>query len=104
MSWVYLIIAGFFEAIWLVSLEKSESFSKLPFTLLAVLSMAISLFLFALSLAKIPLATAYLIWLSIGVSSVFLINFITEGSTISPMQLVFLSLIFIGILGLKTTQ
>ena len=66
MSWILLFIAGVLEAGWLVGIEKSASFSKIPYVIFAVACMTASLVLFGLSLKDIPAPTAYLVWLAIG--------------------------------------
>ncbi|WP_158678160.1 DMT family transporter [Pseudoalteromonas sp. T1lg23B] len=104
MSWLYLVLAGFFEAGWLVFLEKSASFSKPPFVFLACGSMIISLYLFALSIKAIPVAIAYMVWLGVGVSSLMVINHVFLGSTMSLLQGIFMMLLFIAIIGLKTSS
>lgn len=101
LYWLLLIIAGVLEAGWLVGIEKSESFSKLPYVLFAVLCMTTSLVLFGVSLKAIPAPTAYLVWLAVGVMSITLINHYFFGQLISARQLVCFGLILTGVVGLK---
>lgn len=54
MYWLLLIIAGVLEAGWLIGIEKSEAFSKIPYVVFAVACMSASLLLFGLSLKQIP--------------------------------------------------
>ncbi|CAM4297126.1 DMT family transporter [Pseudoalteromonas byunsanensis] len=104
MSWFYLVLAGLFEALWLVFLEKSASFSNPRFVILACGSMAISLYLFAISIKGIAVAIAYMVWLGVGVFSLTVINHVFLGSTISLMQSAFMLMLFIAIIGLKATS
>ncbi|MCF6437606.1 SMR family transporter [Pseudoalteromonas sp. MMG022] len=104
MSWFYLVLAGLFEAGWLIFLEKSASFSKPPFVFLACGSMAISLYLFALSVKDIEVAIAYMVWLGVGVCSLIFFNHVFLGSTVSLMQGIFMLLLFIAIIGLKVSS
>lgn len=101
MSWLFLFLAGLFEAGWLISIEKSDSFSKPQFVFVAVLSMAISLYLFALSLDNISVTVAYLVWLAVGALSILIIHHFFIGPPISTKQIFFMCLIFIGIIGIK---
>ena len=104
MSWLILIIAGCFEAGWLIGIEKSASFSKPVYVLLAAISMAVSLLLFTLSLKAIPIAMAYLVWLAVGVCAITAYNLFVLGMVLSSGQWFFLWLLVIGIVGLKLTS
>ncbi|MBD1584781.1 DMT family transporter [Pseudoalteromonas sp. S16_S37] len=104
MSWFYLIVAGCFEALWLVFLDKSASFSKHYYVILAVASMAISLALFSISLKQVSTTVAYLVWLGSGVCAIALVNHFALGVVLSVKQWVFLGVILVGIVGLKSTS
>ncbi|MDP5138284.1 SMR family transporter [Rheinheimera baltica] len=104
MYWFILIIAGVLEAGWLIGIEKSASFSKIPYVLFAVACMTASLLLFGLSLKQIPAATAYLVWLAVGVLSITLINHYFFGQLITGRQLFCFALIICGVAGLKLSS
>tara|TARA_R110000787_G_scaffold186787_3_gene298575 strand:- start:261 stop:575 length:315 start_codon:yes stop_codon:yes gene_type:complete len=104
MSWLLLFLAGFLEAGWLVGIQKSESFTNIPYVIFAVFSMTLSLVLFAMALKDIPVSHAYLVWLAIGASSISLINHYFFEQAISIQQLFCFALIFIGVVGLKTSN
>lgn len=101
MSWLLLIIAGMLEAGWLIGIEKSASFSKIPYVVFAVVCMTASLALFGLSLKDIPPSTAYLVWLAVGVLSITLINHYFFNQLITLKQLGCFALIIGGVAGLK---
>lgn len=102
MSWFLLTLAGVFEAGWLVCLERSQSFFQLGYLVLAALSMGISLVLFALAARTIPIHLAYMVWLSVGVAAVTAVRVMADKQTISPIQIICLLMIIIGIAGLKS--
>lgn len=104
MSWFILIIAGVLEAGWLVGIEKSASFSKIPYVIFAVACMTASLVLFGLSLKDIPAPTAYLVWLAVGVISITLINHVFFDQLITLRQLGCFALIIVGVVGLKLSS
>ncbi|OKY25012.1 MULTISPECIES: DMT family transporter [Thalassotalea] len=101
MYWLSLIVAGVFEAGWLFFLDKSASFSKLSYVFLAIISMIISLILFSFAIKEIPITIAYLIWLAVGVCTIVLLNYVMYQHSLSTIQFLFISLILIGIIGLK---
>ncbi len=102
MSWFLLTLAGVFEAGWLISLERSQSFSHGGYLALAVLSMGLSLVLFALAARSIPIPIAYMVWLAVGVGAVTAVRCLTEQQSITPIQVLCLLLITVGIAGLKS--
>tara|TARA_R110000744_G_scaffold25934_1_gene64013 strand:- start:2117 stop:2431 length:315 start_codon:yes stop_codon:yes gene_type:complete len=104
MSWLLLFLAGFLEAGWLVGIQKSESFTNIPYVIFAVFSMTLSLVLFAMALKDIPVSHAYLVWLAIGASSISIINHYFFEQPISIQQLFCFALIFIAVVGLKTSN
>lgn len=104
MSWFLLIVAGVLEAGWLIGIEKSASFSKIPYVVFAVACMTASLALFGLSLKDIPASTAYLVWLAVGVLSISVIKYYFFGQSISATQLLCFGLILAGVAGLKLTS
>ncbi len=101
--WFILIIAGVLEAGWLIGIEKSASFSKIPYVIFAVLCMTSSLVLFGISLKQIPASHAYLVWLAVGVLSITIIKHCFFGQSISATQLLCFGLILAGVVGLKLT-
>ncbi len=104
MSWILLLIAGVLEAGWLVGIQKSESFTKIPFVFMAVVSMALSLLLFSMAIKTIPVSYAYLIWIAVGVTSISVVNHYFFGQSLSLKQLFFFALIMVGVMGLKLTN
>jgi quaternary ammonium compound-resistance protein SugE len=104
MYWFILFLAGISEAGWLVGIQKSESFTNIPYIIFAILSMTLSLVLFSIALKEIPISHAYLVWLAIGASSISVINHYFFDQLLSIKQLICFCLIFIGVLGLKITN
>lgn len=103
MSWFLLLIAGILEAGWLVGIQKSESFTNIPYVIFAIFSMALSLVLFSIAIKDIPVAHAYLVWLAVGASSISIINHYFFEQTLSTQQVLCFCLIFIGVAGLKVS-
>jgi quaternary ammonium compound-resistance protein SugE len=100
---VYLIHRRIFRS-WLVGIQKSESFTNIPYVIFAIFSMALSLVLFSVALKAIPISHAYLVWLAIGASSISIINHYFFEQPLSMQQLLCFCLIFIGVVGLKASN
>ncbi len=103
MYWFLLLIAGLLEAGWVIGIQKSASFTKLPYVLLAIFSMALSLLLFAVAVKEIPISIAYLSWIAVGAAAIAVINHCFLGQSLNAQQLFFLCLIVVGVCGLKSS-
>lgn len=99
-----MIVAGLFEVVWAIFLKNSKGFSEWTPSILFLITLIISTFLLAYSMRTLPMGIAYPVWTGIGaVGSVLVgIFFFKEGA--NPQKLIFLSLILIGIIGLKLSS
>ena len=101
MAWIYLVLAGFFELAFAVSLKLSEGFTKTKWIIAFIVCSACSFYFLSKSLGKIPIGTAYLVWTGIGGIGTVIIGilFFNEPSTF--LRLFFITLIIIAMIGLK---
>jgi quaternary ammonium compound-resistance protein SugE len=77
LPWLYLLIAGLFEVGWPLGFKLSQvTRFRLPFILLAVISMSLSGLFLWLAQRDIPIGTAYSVWTGIGAAGTFLIGII----------------------------
>ncbi|HLO90264.1 MAG TPA: multidrug efflux SMR transporter [Lentimicrobium sp.] len=103
MAWFYLIIAGLFETVWAVALKYSEGFTKLWPSILTGVSMAVSVWLLAISLKHLPLGTAYPVWTGIGAVGTVIYGMIVFGESKDLLRILFVIMIVGGIVGLRST-
>lgn len=104
MGWFYLLIAGFFEVLWALSLKFTEGFTKLGPSLAMLPLMALSLWFLSLSLKEIPLGTAYAVWTGIGAAGTFLLAILLFHEPYNSIRIFCIILIILGIVGLKLTE
>ena len=104
MAWVALIVAGLLEVVWAAGLKYSEGLTKLWPSLLALVTVALSLWLLGVAMRTLPLGTAYGVWVGIGAigTVIFGIVFLSEPATIA--RLFSILLILSGIIGLKISH
>lgn len=117
MHWLFLLIASLFEAVWIYSV-KFFSFDKIKTIrfhnfcetaqLTALLPVAGyilcglgNVYFFSLSLKNISTATAYAIWTGLTLIMVRSADTLFFNDKISVPEIFFLSLITIGIVGMK---
>ncbi len=104
MSWVYLLIAGVFEVVWVIGLKYAQGFTRLYPSLITLGGMAVSFYLLALAVKDLPMGTAYAVWTGIGALGAALMGAILFQEPLNLPRLLFLFLILTGILGLKLTS
>ena len=103
MAWILLIIAGIFEIGWPLGFKLASMHSKyfIWFIGLSILSMGLSGYFLYLAQKSIPIGTAYVIWTGIGAIGTVLLGILFFHDSANIFRLLFLSLILIGIVGLK---
>lgn len=104
MEWVYLIVAGGLEVFWSTCLKLSEGFSVLRFSILTVIGMIFSFLFLSQATKTLPLGTSYAIWTGIGALGAVIVGVLLFKESFSPLRLMFVALLLIGIIGLKATS
>ncbi|NJN39837.1 MAG: multidrug efflux SMR transporter [Gammaproteobacteria bacterium] len=101
MEWMYLVLAGVFEIGFTTCLKLSDGFRRIGWALAFVVTAMLSFGLLTLSLATIPLGTAYAIWTGIGASGTAVVGmaFFRDPATIGRIAFIFL--LVAAIIGLK---
>ena len=103
MPWTLLFLAGLFEVAWAVGLKYTDGFTKLLPTTLTVAAMVASIVLLGLAVKHLPVGTAYAVWTGIGTIGTVILGIVLLGDSAAPPRIVCLSLIVLGIVGLKLT-
>ena len=104
MEWVYLIVAGGLEVSWSTCLKLTEGFSVLRFSILTVIGMVFSFLFLSQATKTLPLGTSYAIWTGIGALGAVIVGVLLFKESVSPLRLMFVALLLIGIIGLKATS
>ncbi len=104
MGWVFLFTAGFSEIIFALSLKYNEGFTKLYPSLVTMVSGGASFYLLMLAIKTLPLGTAYAIWTGIGAVGVAILGIFLFKESADWFRVASISLIVIGIVGLKLTH
>ena len=101
MAWIFLFCAGLLEIAWAYLLKRSEGFSLLVPSVLAIVAMIASFWLLSLSMKTLPLGTAYTIWTGIGAVGAFVVGIAILGEAATPMRLLAATLILAGLVMMK---
>lgn len=101
MAWIVLFLAGLCEIAWAVGMKYTEHFTRPWPTFATVVAMIASVLLLEYAARTLPLGTAYAIWTGIGAIGTVVLAIVLFGEPASLLRLVCLSLIVIGIIGLR---
>lgn len=106
MAFLFAMIAGTFEIGWAISLKLfsvAEGWAKAwPLAGYAFFGLGSAVFL-SKSMQTLPLATAYAVWIGVGAMGVSLVDIFYYQQSSSPMKVISIILIIVGVLGLKVS-
>ncbi len=104
MSWLYLMIAGMFEVAWAVGIKYCQG-TQLSFALISVTAaLILSVVFLSLATRTLPMSLAYAILTGIGIVGVFLYGIFILKEPAPVLNIVFVAMILIGIIGLKLSM
>ena len=101
MHWILLILAGVLEVTWAIAMKSSNGFTVLLPSVITVIGYIMSALFLALALKQLPLGTAYAMWTGFGIVGTTILGVALFNEKLSIPQLICVSLIVIGIVGLK---
>jgi quaternary ammonium compound-resistance protein SugE len=101
LAWALLAAAGALEIVWAIGMRYAEGFTRPLPSVVTLVAMAGSVLLLALSLKAIPLGTAYAVWGGIGTVGVAAFGIFLFDEPATVLRVGCISLITIGIVGLK---
>jgi quaternary ammonium compound-resistance protein SugE len=104
VNWIYLIVAGVLEIGWVISLKKTEGFTKIIPIIFYALFGFFAAYFFSNALKTIPIGIAYAIWMGIAVIGTTIAESLIFHSEFNYVRMFFVLLILIGAIGLKITS
>lgn len=101
MAWLILIVGGLFELGWLVAIKFTDGFTRLLPSIVTVSFMAASVGCLGLAVKSIPLGTAYAAWTGTSIAGAAALGIYLFDEPTTLLRLVSISLIILGIIGLR---
>ncbi|WP_020669752.1 DMT family transporter [Amycolatopsis nigrescens] len=101
MAWLVLVVSGVLETVWATALNASKGFSKLPATVLFLVSLTLSMGGLAYAMRSIPIGTGYAVWVGIGAIGTAAYGMFALGDPVTVGRITCLVLIVAGVVGLK---
>lgn len=104
VAWILLTLAGLLEVVWAYSMKQSDGFTRLDYSVLTLVTMAVSFALLAAAMKTLPLGTAYTMWTGIGAVGAFLLGLLVLGEPASILRMVAAGLIISGLVLMKAAS
>lgn len=100
-NWILLLVASLFEIAWVIGLKYSNGFINIKWTVFTAVTYILSALFLGMAVKELSISIAYAIWTGIGTIGVIIFGIFVFNDQISILKLLFISLILIGIIGLK---
>lgn len=99
--WLALLLAGGFEIGYALSVNGSEGFTNLTWSLVAIVFFLFTLFFLSVALKKIDVGIGYAVWAGIGAVGAALLGPVFFDETLTPVKGFWLAVIIGGVIWLK---
>ncbi|MFS0780248.1 DMT family transporter [Bacillus sp. 1P06AnD] len=103
MEWIALIIAGVFEMMGVVTINRFHQRKNVSSVLLMLAAFAGSFIFLAIAMEQLPMGTAYAIWTGIGASGGAILGMVWYGESRDWKRILFIFLVLGAAVGLKMT-
>lgn len=101
MAWTLVVIAGFCETVFAVTLKMSHGFTRVVPTILFCVFALLSFGLLNIALRTLPVGSAYAVWTGIGAAGTAAAGMIFLGEVTATIKIVSIVLIIAGVVGLQ---
>ncbi|HWK42297.1 MAG TPA: SMR family transporter [Croceibacterium sp.] len=101
MAWLILGVAVITEIIWALSLKWAAMQGSILASGVPITLSFVNMALLALAMRGLPAGTAYAVWTGLGAVGVTIFGVILFKETLNPIQIGFIGLIIIGVVGTK---
>ncbi|MFD2131913.1 DMT family transporter [Pseudogracilibacillus auburnensis] len=98
INWLKVIVAAFFEVFWVIGLKHADHFWAWVGTTLAII---ISFYLMIMAAKELPVSTVYAVFVGLGTVGTIFTDIIFFGATFSIAKLLLISILLMGVVGLK---
>ncbi|MHA7966477.1 DMT family transporter [Paenibacillus sp. CAU 1782] len=101
MDWVYLVLAGLFEMVGVMMINKLHKNRNLISFIQLVAGFGLSFLFLSLAMKTLPMGTAYAVWTGIGASGGAILGIIFYGEPRNALRILFIAMVLGAAVGLK---
>ena len=103
-AWVWLVGAGLLEVGWAIGLKYTDGWTRFWPSMLTLALLAASMYGLAMAARSLPIGTAYAVWTGIGAAGTAILGMALLGEPRTAWRMASLSLILLGVAGLKLAR
>lgn len=103
-AWVWLVGAGLLEVAWAIGLKYTDGWTRLWPSVVTLTLLAASMYGLAMAARTLPIGTAYAVWTGIGAAGTAILGMALLGEPKTAWRLASLTLILLGVAGLKLAR
>lgn len=100
-AWLLLMVSGLMEIVWAYTMKLSHGFTVLWPSIITIVILTVSFFMLAKAVNVLGIGLSYTVFTGIGVVGTTLISIFVLDEGASPLKLISLGFLIVGILGLK---
>lgn len=104
MSFVYVIIAGLFEMLGVLSMNKVNKDQNWKSFVLLIGAFSLSFLFLSFAMQTMPMGTAYAIWTGIGAAGGTILGMVFYGESKNILRIVCIAMILSAAIGLKLVE
>jgi quaternary ammonium compound-resistance protein SugE len=101
MAWLILGVAVVTEIVWALSLKWAATQGSWAASAVPIALSFVNMGLLAMAMRGLPAGTAYAVWTGLGAVGVTIFGVILFGEKLNPVQMGFIALIIVGVVGTK---
>jgi paired small multidrug resistance pump len=101
MAWISLLIAGLFEVVGVLGMNRIKRDNNMQAYVLFIIGIIMSFGMLSLSMRSLPMGTAYAIWTGIGTVGGALIGMLFFGESKDWRRILFIAMVLGAVIGLK---
>lgn len=100
-AWLLLVVSGLMEIVWAYTMKLSHGFTVLWPSIITIVILTVSFFMLAKAVNVLGIGLSYAVFTGIGIVGTTLISIFVLDEGASPLKLISLGFLIVGILGLK---
>ena len=104
MAWVYLILAGLFEVVGVIGMNRIVKHKKLSSYAILIGGFIVSFSLLGQAMETLPMGIAYAVWTGIGTVGGTLLGMFVYGESKDWKRIAFIAMIVAAVVGLRLTS
>lgn len=101
MGWIFLIVAGMFEVVGVIGMNRITKYGKWHAYLLTTVGFIMSFSFLSAAMKTLPMGLSYAVWTGIGTIGGTVVGMLIYGESRDWKRILFIAMILFAVIGLK---